>query len=590
MKNGEAKIFRKLLLGAAPLLLILFLSGFTLVFIELGNQSNDRLGNSIACVGGSASAPNPKDYIVGAPGFSTNTGEAMLFQGTNGALVNTTFGTTAGDLFGTTLTSVGDVDGDALGDLIVGSPGAVTGQGLAFIYQSGLSGSPLSLSIGQGNENFGASVSGMFSDVNMNGFDDVAVGAPRFDTSFTDVGAVRVFDGNTGSVLQTFIGFTAGAQFGFAISWISDLDSDGLNDLIIGSPFANSNAGMVQVFSTVSVSSPILVTNGTGQTQGLGSAVDPVGDLDGDGKDDFVVGAPLSDVSGTDSGEFQLLSGASGNPLCVIDGSSANERLGGSVRGIGDINLDGLKDFAVGAPGFNGNRGRVYIYTYLPSNTTCSLLWLLDGTLPNEEFGTSLMGFTNGSRICDLNGDGIADIGVGSKDDTNGTDAGAAHILLGPVATPTPTPAPLPASSALTFRLFADGSMSGTNTYNVAPTSSCTFNLYGRHTRSNNTSRGPVIKIATGTTNNQVVTFTASNLPRVKKAADNRPYIWHMIVETTCASTGLGISRFYSNVFARRLTCGKAPAVNVNQWEANFTNRIGAQRVNSLRRFRIRRR
>ncbi len=124
---------------------------------------------------------------------------------------------------------------------------------------------------------------------------------------------------------------------------------------------------------------------------GFGFRIAPAGDVNGDGFDDFIVGAPDEDVSGNeDAGRAYVISGADRAVLHTVAGAAADDRFGFSVAGGGDFDGDGTPDFAVGAneadPGGFAAAGSVYIY----SGATGSLLHQVNGTAMNETAGHAL--------------------------------------------------------------------------------------------------------------------------------------------------------------------------------------------------------
>ena len=84
----------------------------------------------------------------------------------------------------------------------------------------------------------------------------------------------------------------------------------------------------------------------------FGLSVSGAGDVNGDGTPDLIVGAPGDDNNGSDSGSARVLSGIDGSTLFTFDGDSAGDFFGVSVNGLGDLNGDGLDDFVVGSNGF----------------------------------------------------------------------------------------------------------------------------------------------------------------------------------------------------------------------------------------------
>jgi hypothetical protein len=105
----------------------------------------------------------------------------------------------------------------------------------------------------------------------------------------------------------------------------------------------------------------------TGEAAGdsLGYSVSGAGDVNNDGYDDLIVGAPRSDVGGTDAGQAYVYSGQTGAILWTFTGEASGDEFGYSVSAAGDVNNDGYDDVIVGAPhkeAAGGNAGRAYVY------------------------------------------------------------------------------------------------------------------------------------------------------------------------------------------------------------------------------------
>ena len=96
----------------------------------------------------------------------------------------------------------------------------------------------------------------------------------------------------------------------------------------------------------------------TGDSAGdrFGFFVSGAGDVNNDGFDDFIVGAPYDGNNGPISGSARVFSGATGAILYTVNGDSAGDLFGWSVSGAGDVNNDGFDDFIAGAP-YDDNNG-----------------------------------------------------------------------------------------------------------------------------------------------------------------------------------------------------------------------------------------
>jgi hypothetical protein len=294
------------------------------------------------------------------------------------------------------------------------------------VVVSGLDQTKLASLSGDGDGDlFGLAVAGV-GDVDMDGFDDVAVGAPFADDAGMDAGRVRVYSGFDQSVIHTFDGDTPVSYFGFSVAAAGDVDGDGYPDVVVGAPSYPGGAanGGVHVFSGFD-GSELHGFVGDDPGDQLGYSVAGAGDVDDDGFDDVVAGADEDDTTGSKAGLARVWSGFDGSVLHTLVGGAAEDRFGRAVAGAGDVDMDGFDDFAVSALRTDAlamDAGSVTLF----SGFDASVIFTVEGGGAGDELGAGLAGGA------DVNGDGVPDLCVGSaRYDGNGSDAGGAWVVSG---------------------------------------------------------------------------------------------------------------------------------------------------------------
>ncbi|MGH8003803.1 MAG: integrin alpha [Limisphaerales bacterium] len=178
-------------------------------------------------------------------------------------------------------------------------------------------------------------------------------------------------------------------------------------------------------FASASESFPFLLFQKNGIVGDvLGYSISGIGDINSDGKADFIVGAMLASPSGVHyAGSVFVYSGADGSILFQKNGPASSEMLGHSVAGVGDVNGDGINDFIVSSIGPSPRPGTVYVY----SGADGALLFQKVGATPDAQLGYSVSG------AGDINGDGYADIIAGARlgDTDSLNDVGSAFVYSG---------------------------------------------------------------------------------------------------------------------------------------------------------------
>ncbi len=208
-----------------------------------GDSSDDYFGLAVAGLG-DLNADGFDEFLIGAFQDDVNgssSGSAKVYSGADGSVLYWKTGDGPGDIFGTNLDGAGDVNADGVPDFIVGAPESLDdcsrGYGYARVF-SGKNGAELYTFRGAGNNDLlGAAVSGA-GDVNQDGFDDVIVGAqePYGDWCPEGYGYADLYSGRTGNLLYRFAGPNEGSYLGTALSEAGDVNSDGLDDFLVGCP------------------------------------------------------------------------------------------------------------------------------------------------------------------------------------------------------------------------------------------------------------------------------------------------------------------------------------------------------------------
>lgn len=373
------------------------------------------------------------DYIIGGKG--EDTGRARVFSGVDGSLIYLLDGGAGSDEFGDAVGAAGDVNNDGYADVIVGDPwhdGNGNQAGMAQVF-SGIDGAVLYTLYGDNaRDQLGRAVSGA-GDVNQDGYDDFIVGAWLDDNTADAAGSATLYSGIDGTVLYSFDGDLAGDRFGIAVSDAGDVNADGYPDVIIGAyqtDFNGSSSGSAMVYSGAS-GNKLFQFNGIDKGGIFGNAVSVAGDVNNDGYDDLLVGAVQEDYSDdiTKAGSVSLFSGTDGYLMAKFTGAAINERLGASVSALGDMDGDGYDDLLIGAD--NGNYARVILGGDLINDVdTDFLVNSADSDDDGDEMPDSwellygLDPLRNDDALTDFDGDAVLNL----KELLEGTDPTVANV------------------------------------------------------------------------------------------------------------------------------------------------------------------
>lgn len=389
------------------------INGFTIDGIEAG----DQLGSSVSGAG-DVNGDGFADLIIGAPyadpnglekagqsyvvfgsnnGFPTSLNVSDL-DGNNGFTINPI---AAGDELGGSVSAAGDINGDGKDDLIIGAfgadPNGVENAGQGYVVFGSTVGFAPSLNVSALDGTNGFAIDGIAEgdylsrvsaagDVNGDGFDDLIVGAFGADpngndyagTSYVVFGSPEAFpasfnpsglDGTNGFAIN---GIAEGDFSGFSVSSAGDFNGDGIDDLIVSAPFADTVAGQSYIvfgskegfWASINLSSLDgingSVLNGVNPNNYSGNSVSGAGDINGDGVDDLIIGAPYADPNGnTNSGSSYVVFGT-----VPTLGTEGNDMLNGTFGGDALYGRGG-NDIIFGGEGVNtllGEDGNDRIY------------------------------------------------------------------------------------------------------------------------------------------------------------------------------------------------------------------------------------
>ena len=473
-------------------------------FLIPGLEQDSRLGDAVGSAG-DVNGDGIADIIIGAKDADVNGNNSagkiyVIFgkngdfsssfnlanlDGSNGFVLN---GIDEDDIAGISVSNAGDINNDGVEDLIIGARGGdvngnsnagesyvVFGQNSAFnasLNLADLDGSNGFVLNGVASGDFSGTSVSSAGDVNGDGIDDLIIGANFAnsnagesyvvfgqDSGFNASFNLANLDGSNGFVIN---GTSSGDFSGTSVSGAGDVNGDGIDDLIIGANFANSNAGESYVvfgqdsgfnasFNLANLDgSNGFVINGTSSGDFSGTSVSSAGDINGDGFSDLIVGATNANVNnrenagqayvilGTDA-EFNSsfdLSTLNGQNGFVINGANAGNLLGTSVSSAGDFNGDRLEDILISEVGANEETGTSYVL--FGSTEQFDAIVDLDELESNQGF--TIEGIETGDRsgnsvsgAGDVNDDGFDDLLIGAPqaDPNDIRDAGESYLVFG---------------------------------------------------------------------------------------------------------------------------------------------------------------
>jgi len=380
--------------------------------IVTGEGAGSWLGFSVGSAG-DFNGDGYSDLLVGSPGHGSDAGRVYLVYGSAQPLRNVYAanadlifdGELPGDLLGTAVSTAGDVNGDGYGDMLLGAGeadvnGIRAGKAYLMLGRPSWSGE-YSVSVADvtfegvlNGENVGTSLSSM-GDMNGDGFDEILLGGDQSATAGSGVGRGYLFLGGPslyGNIrIRTeladaiIVGTTGGDRLGISLA-SGDVNGDGMNDFMIGAsghdPGGRSAAGAVFIFfgrtnlggqEIISINDADVVIEGEVAGDALGVCIAVIGDIDGDGAEDMLLGASGNDQGGFDAGRAYVIAGDAGmSGVMNVSAAQASFfgedplfRLGSALASAGDINGDGLADLLIGAYRHDDIQplfGRAYVF------------------------------------------------------------------------------------------------------------------------------------------------------------------------------------------------------------------------------------
>ncbi len=330
---------------------------------------------------------------------------------------------------------------DSAGQLIIalGAPGVSEGLGAVYVLAYGgeagtisVTTSELVTSVLLGTDTYiGAGTALSLGDFSGDGEPDLLIGTPGVDDGGGSIGAIFLIPGpldGGGQVITAAASggfYTTGATTGAGreIAIIGDMDGDGISEAVFGAPdTGETNDGRAYIFWGGDITGPmdltgdadVMLTVSASSGQSLGSALADAGDLDGDGRHDLLVGAPAYDGGRGRAyvvwSSADLIWGDISAHAAMLNGDSGMDQAGSALTGLGDLNGDGELDLAIGAPGHSAGTGRAYV-VYGPISTGTTELDAADLILEGD-VAAGRAGLSIGGGT-DLDGDGLTDLLVG---------------------------------------------------------------------------------------------------------------------------------------------------------------------------------
>mmetsp|Transcript_61172 Transcript_61172/g.126311 ORF Transcript_61172/g.126311 Transcript_61172/m.126311 type:complete len:780 (+) Transcript_61172:94-2433(+) len=474
--------------------------GFTVV----GPPENVEVGLSVSPAG-DINGDGVADMVVGSVDHGNTVARAWVvfgnaspfpaefeldtLDGTNGFVI---VGIEKFDEFAGSVSAAGDVNGDGVGDLLIGASGSDEGSanaGSVYVIFGRTDGFPEEVYVenldgvagfaihgASSNDYLGLSVSGT-GDVNGDGMDDLVVGNWGYDlpgTGGSAQGGAHVLYGRSlfPAVVELsdltdqqgfhVMGVEGNSKLGASVGWAGDVNQDGYDDVVVGAYLASPSGRAYVIFGSANGHPGGLSVGALDGSNGFemvgartysrtGFDVDGAGDVNGDGFDDIVLGAPYMQSEGkSTAGEVFVVYGRAnfsesmalgdlengdGTDGFVIRGADAGDQLGFSVAWAGDMNGDEVGDVVLGAPNV-GNTGGAWVVfggEELGAVVHVSALdgrdgFLMRGESNNDDAGEAV----RGRGGWDVNGDGRDDLLIGARNaGSSPSNRGHVYVVYG---------------------------------------------------------------------------------------------------------------------------------------------------------------
>jgi len=374
--------------------LVTFTGGFTpsvggIVYLKGSMDTSNTIISGV----GDFDGDGVEDYIIGQSANnvgSTQSGNAAVVSGadhTKRVYFNTGMPSMAE--IGESVSGIGDFNNDGYADVIIGAPGISGGQGGAYFVKGGPGwNTALNVAVqplyGTTNSSFGISVEGI-GDFDGDGYSDFAIGAPNATSGF---GTVSIYSGNQNGTAIAPIMLTAASPVGLGedIIGLGDINGDGFSDIMVG---GSGNNGYIYFGGITPTSSDISLNIPGGPTGYAISGGGKAGDFNGDGYDDFTVSLTNGDetrayvVYGKSvlPGQIDLNYLKNGGNAFEITYSDAVDNDELEFTSLGDVNGDGYDDLGIGAPDIDlaGNGEVLIVYGRDTGSITSGTTATVDG-------------------------------------------------------------------------------------------------------------------------------------------------------------------------------------------------------------------